>query len=131
MKVKVVESFIDKEYGVDRKVGSIFECSDERGKELIGYELVSLEENSKSDKSIQSKEQELTKKEAFLNDKEKELIEREGKVAARETKLVEREASLEAQEVELGSLGKVLMSREKDLDLKEEKLKKAESKDKK
>lgn len=131
MKVKVIEAFRDKRTGVDYKVGSIFECTEERGKELIGYELVSLEEKSKSDESIQSKEQELAKKEAILNDKEKELIEREGKVAASETKLVEREASLEAKEVELDSLGKVLMSREKDLDLKEDKLKKAEPKDKK
>lgn len=117
MKVKVIEAFRDKRTGVDYKVGSIFECTEERGKELIGYELVSLEEKSKSDESIQSKEQELAKKEAILNDKEKELI--------------EREASLEAKEVELDSLGKVLMSREKDLDLKEDKLKKAEPKDKK
>ena len=54
MKVKVIESFIDKEYGVDRKVDSIFECSDERGSELINYGLVILEE--KSGKTIHSRQ---------------------------------------------------------------------------
>ena len=114
MKVKVIESFIDKEYGVDRKVDSIFECSDKRGSELIDYGLVVLEERSKSDKSIQSKEAELMEKQSALNDKEKELIEREN--------------TLKNKEAELHKLQEIISSKQKDLELKEEKLKKEKGK---
>ena len=114
MKVKVIESFIDKEYGVDRKVDSIFECSDERGSELIDYRLVVLEEKSKTDKSLQSKEAELVEKQSILDDKEKELI--------------EREKTLKNKEAELHKLQEIISSKQKDLELKEEKLKKEKGK---
>lgn len=133
MKVKVIERFRDKDLGVDREVDSIFECNDERGNELIEYGLVVLEEETPNPKVdlLHSREAELVKKESVLSDKEKELIEREKKVSINEAKLIEKETLLKAKEAELESLGKVLTSRAKDLDLREDKLKKAEPKDKK
>lgn len=116
MKVKVIESFRDKEFGVDREVGSIFECKDKRGKELVEYGLVVLEEGTPDPEadSLKSKEQELSEKETILNDKEKELVEREN--------------TLKNKEAELNELQEIISSKQKDLELKEEKLKKGKGK---
>lgn len=96
MKVKVIEAFSDKQTGANRKVGDLFDCLEERAKELIDYKLVekvgdSKEELAEKDleakfKVLEEREADLAKREEAVKTFEEDLKKREAKISQAESK---------------------------------------------
>lgn len=94
MKVKVIEAFSDKQTGANREVGDLFDCLEERAKELIGYKLVEKVGDSKEELA----EKDLKTKQKALDEREAELVKREEAVKTSEEDLKKREAKISQAE---------------------------------